>query len=231
VASLLAGAVAWFAVGETRDFGEAKGGARRQALPSFTTQMRLLTGQIGFVLVSIIALMNAVARTGALFSIVPVLANVRLGLSVAEIGVGLALGSVSGLLVAYPAGMLVDHFGRKAVIVPATAISGLSLLLFCWAPSHLWFIVACGAWGIASSIGGAAPAAYAADSAPPGMNAAAMSTFRLVSDAGYVIGPIALGLLADAVSPDASMIAGATMLIAFGLLFGRLAPETYHRAK
>jgi MFS family permease len=193
--------------------------------------MRLLTGQVGFVLVSVIALMNAVARTGALFSIVPVLANVRLGLGVGEIGVGLALGSVCGLIVAYPSGMLVDHFGRKAVIVPATAISGLSLLLFCWAPDYPWFIAACVAWGIASSIGGAAPAAYAADSAPAGMNAAAMSTFRLVSDAGYVIGPVALGLLADAVSPDASLIAGAALLVVFGLLFGRLAPETYRRAK
>ena len=38
-------------------------------------------------------------------------------------------------------------------------------------------------------MGGAAPAAYAADSAPPGMNAAAIGAFRMTGDAGYVIGP------------------------------------------
>jgi hypothetical protein len=36
---------------------------------------------------------------------------------------------------------------------------------------------ACVVWSPAAGLSGAAPAAYAADMAPPGMNAAAMSTF------------------------------------------------------
>jgi hypothetical protein len=36
------------------------------------------------------------------------------------------------------------------------------------------------------------PRAYAADNAPPGMNAAAMSLYRALSDLGYVVGPIGL---------------------------------------
>jgi len=227
IASLTASAVAWFAVRETRDLG-GTGTARAAGRgPSFATQMRLLSEQAGFVLVSIIALMNAVARTGGLFTIIPVLGRVRLDLTVAEIGAGLALGTVAGLLVAYPAGMLVDHFGRKAVIVPATVISGGSLLLFCLAPTYLWFVAACVAWGIASSIGGAAPAAYAADSAPAGMNAAAMSTFRMVGDFGYVAGPIALGLVADAFGAVPALVLAAVLLMLVGLSFARLAPESH----
>lgn len=226
-ASLLAGAVAWFAVRETRHLAGAVARHGSGLGTTFTTQMRVLTGQIGFVLVSMIALMNAVARTGGLFTIIPVLGRARLGLSVAEIGVGLALGTVGGLLVAYPAGMLVDHFGRKAVIVPATLISGASLLLFCVAPSYLWFIIACVVWGIASSIGGAAPASYAADSAPAGMNAAAMSTFRMLGDFGYVVGPLALGLVADVFAPSEALVLAAILLMLVGLLFAKLAPETY----
>ena len=230
VASLLAGAVAWFAVSETRDLaGVGSVGAKGQAV-TLVTQVRLLTGQVGFVLVGLIALMNAVARTGGLFTIIPVLGSVRLSLSVAEIGFGLALGTIAGLLVAYPAGMLVDHFGRKSVIVPATTISGASLVLFCIAPSYLWFVIACILWGSASSIGGAAPAAYAADSAPPGMNAAAMSTFRMLGDFGYVSGPIMLGLIADAAGPIPALLLAAALLVLVGLLFARLAPET-HRAR
>lgn len=231
LASFMAGAVAWFCVKETR--GLAGTGAIRVPGhgPSFTTQIRLLTGQVGFVLVSLIALMNAVARTGGLFAIIPVLGSVRLGISVAEIGVGLALGTVAGLLVAYPAGMLVDYFGRKMVIVPATVISGASLLLFCVAPSYLWFVVACVVWGIASSIGGAAPASYAADSAPSGMNAAAMSTFRMLGDFGYVAGPIALGLIADGFGPIPALVIAAILLMLVGGLFGKLAPETYRRTR
>ena len=231
VASVVATVVAWFAVGETRGLAQAIGSHGRAVRASFITQMRLLADQIGFVLVSIIALMNAVVRTGGLFNIIPVLGSVRLALSVTEIGFALALGTVVGLLATYPAGMLVDHFGRKTVIVPATVFSGASMLLFCVAPSYLWFTIACVVWGLASSIGGAAPAAYAADSAPPGMNAAAMSTYRMVGDLGYVIGPIALGLIVDGYGPVAALVFAAALLVLVGGLFAKFAPETYRARK
>ena len=80
--------------------------------------------------------------TCGLFVIIPVLATARLGLSVAAIGFALMLGSVFGLLAAYPAGWLTDRFGRKTVIVPATVMTGCSMVLFCFAPSFSWFIAA-----------------------------------------------------------------------------------------
>lgn len=227
LASLLVTVVAWYAVSETRDLARRGGeGSGAPAVP-FATQMRLLAGKIGFVLVSLISLMNAVVRTGGLFAIIPTLITARLGLSVSAIGFALMLGSVSGLIAAYPAGWLTDQFGRKAVIVPATVMTGVSMLLFCFAPSYLWFTAACIVWGIASSVGGAAPAAYAADSAPPGMNAAAMSTFRMTGDAGYVIGPLALGLIVDFYGPVEAILIGAGLLVVVGLAFALIAEETY----
>ena len=226
-ASLLAAAVAWFAVGETRQLSQAQHDASGGPRLSFARQMRELGHQIGFVLASLIALMNAVARTGGVFAIIPLLGSVRIGLSVAEIGYALAIGSVMGLLVTYPSGMLVDRFGRKTVIVPATVISGGALLLFCVATDYIGFLIATIVWSMALAIGGAAPAAYAADSAPPGMNAAAMSTFRMVGDAGYVIGPIALGFISDIYGPDMSLAVTAALLMLVGLAFARFARETY----
>ena len=76
-------------------------------------------------------------------------------------------------------------------------------------------------------ISGAAPAAYAADTAPPGMNAAAVSSYRMLADLGYVVGPIALGLGADLAGVDATLGGTAVLLIAVAVLFGRFAPETY----
>jgi MFS family permease len=168
-----------------------------------------------------------VARTGGLFNVIPLLGSLRLGLSVRAIGSALALGSVLGLAAAYPSGMLVDHFGRKAVIVPATVVSGASMLLFCFAPSYLWFVAASVVWGLASSIGGAAPASYAADCSPPGMNATTMSLFRMVGDAGYVLGPVVLGLIADYQGPEAALVIAASLLIGIGITFAWRAPETY----
>ncbi len=227
VAGILAGLVAWFAVAETRD--PAHAALRQQAAggPSFAEQARRLSRNTGFVLASFVSLANAAARTGGLFSVVPLLGTIRLGLSVDAIGFALAAGTVLGLLAAYPGGMLVDQFGRKAVIAPSTVISGAAMLIFCVAPNYAWFIAASIAWGMASSIGGAAPAAYAADTAPPGLNATTVSVFRMAGDVGYVAGPIALGLIADREGPVAALVLAAGLLLLSGVLFAAIAPETH----
>jgi MFS transporter, DHA1 family, multidrug resistance protein len=106
-------------------------------------------------------------------------------------------------------------------------VAGAALILFLTASSYAWFLVACVAWSIAVGVSGAAPAAYAADVAPPGMNAAAMSTFRMLADFGYVLGPIALGVVTDAAGANAALGGTAACLVVVGLLFWRLAPETY----
>ncbi|MDH3582513.1 MAG: MFS transporter, partial [Hyphomicrobiales bacterium] len=143
------------------------------------------------------------------------------------IGLAMMIGSLSGLITAYPAGWFTDRIGRKVVIVPATLLTGVSLLAFCFAPSFAWFLLAAIVWGIASTVGGSIPAAYAADSAPRGMNASAMSTYRMMGDAGYVIGPIALGLLADSVGMAPSLVIAAMMMFGVGAAFAVFAPETY----
>jgi MFS family permease len=227
--SLVASAVAWLAIPETRPARPA-GEVEGSEIP-FRAQLRLLTVHRGFLLVSLIAFVNAVARTGALFNIIPIMARDRLALDPDRIGFGLALASVVGLALAYPAGVLVDRYGRKIIIVPATILSGVSLLLFLMAPTYAWFLVACAAWSVAMGISGAAPAAYAADTAPAGMNAAALGTYRMLSDLGYVVGPIALGLTADLAGANAALAATAIMLTAVALLFAQLAPETYQAAR
>jgi MFS family permease len=228
-AGLVASAVAWLSIRETR---QPRVSAEAVATPPpFAAQVRLLTTHRGFVLVSLVGFVNAVVRTGALFNVVPVLARDRLLLGTDRIGFGLALASVAGLALAYPAGVLVDRYGRKTVIVPATAAAGLSMLVFLLASSYAGFLTGCMLWSVAVGVSGAAPAAYAADVAPPGMNAAAMSTFRMLSDVGYVLGPIALGAVTDLSGADAALTTAAALMLAVAALFARFAPESYHGAR
>ena len=56
-------------------------------------------------------------------------------------------------------------------------------------------------------------------------NAAAMSTYRMLGDLGYVAGPIALGLATVFFGPDIALAATAVLLVAVAALFGRFAPE------
>ena len=121
----------------------------------------------GFLLVSLISLMNAVLRTGGLFALIPLLATATLGLSVARDRLRHDVFDVCGLVAAYPAGWLADQLGRKAVIVPSTVLTGVSMVLFCYAPSYAWFIAASIVWSLAMSISISAPAAYVVDTAPP----------------------------------------------------------------
>jgi DHA1 family multidrug resistance protein-like MFS transporter len=227
VAGAIVTALAWLYLPETRHLRREERPAGAAPLPSFAAQIRLFAGHAGFMLVGVITFTNAVARTGGLFNVIPVVARDRLSLNADRIGIGLALASLVGLALAYPAGSLVDRYGRKAVIVPATIMAGVSIVLFPFAPSYGWFLIACVAWSVASGISGAAPAAYAADVAPPGMNAAAMSMYRMLGDLGYVVGPIALGLATDTVGPDVTLVATAILLTLAALLFAWRAPETY----
>jgi MFS family permease len=56
-----------------------------------------------------------------------------------------------------------------------------------------------------------------------------MSAFRMTADAGYVIGPLALGLLADLYGPVVSLVGAAVLLVLVGAAFAMLAPETHPR--
>ncbi|MGE3270657.1 MAG: MFS transporter [Chloroflexota bacterium] len=229
VLGLGAAIIAWFRVPETKSLRTSTSGQAPTSKPSFASQMRILTAQPGFLIISLVGFANFFSRTGGLFNIIPVLAQERLELSPDQIGMGLASISVMAVLLAYPSGALADRVGRKPMIVPSTIITGVSMVLFLLAPSFFWFMAACVAWSVATGIGSSAPSAYAADITPPGMNAAAMSTFRMISETGYVIGPVALGWVADQFGANAALAGTAVFMAVVGILFALLAPEKHRR--
>ena len=226
LASFLAGSIALLKVKETRQLAKEKE-IKGTVLPPLKDQLKILSKNTGFVLVSGIALAHALTRTGGLFNIVPIIGSFKIQLEYDEIGIALAVGSLLGLCAVYPAGVAVDRWGRKAIIAPFTFLTGGSFLLFASADSFLGFALANMLWGIASGIGGSAPAAYAADSAPPGMNASAMSLFRMLGDIGYVVGPVILGFIVDTHGTDMALYLAAIILSVIGASFARFAPESY----
>jgi hypothetical protein len=54
-----------------------------------------------------------------------------------------------------------------------------------------------------------------------------MSAYRMFSDLGYVVGPIALGASTDLFGSETALATTAALLVAVALLFARFAPETY----
>lgn len=226
--AVLAGGVAliaWFRVPETRQVAVTT--VARPDRLSPRAQLTLLRALPGFGLIGLVSFAVFFARTGALFMVIPLDAEMRLGLEPDQIGIGLGLVSIVGLVMAYPSGMLVDRFGRKSVIVPASLLTGVAMLLFAVVPGWWWFLAASLLWASATGIGGAAPAAYAADIAPPGMTAVALGMYRMIADAGYVVGPLLLGVIADIVSPAAALAVASMLVISTGITFALRAPETF----
>jgi MFS family permease len=227
IASAIGAVLAWMAIPETRHFATEHRGEVKIAAQPFLLQMRSLFAHRGFILVSAISFAAAVTRTGAVFALVPLLATEKLRMSTSQVGAGFALASLLGLIASYPAGVLTDRYGRKRIIVPSTMVSALAVAVFAVVPSVTGFYAACLLWGTATSISGAAPAAYAADIAPPGMNASAMSSFRMVADLGYVLGPLTLGFLADIRGSEFSLWFCAALTFAIALVFAFWAPESH----
>ena len=149
-----------------------------------------------------------------------------MGLDPGQIGLGIGMISIVGLVLVYPSGTLVDRFGRKAVIVPSAMFSAMAMLSFAFAESFEMYLVSSFLWAASSGIAGAAPAAYAADLAPKGRIGPAMGLYRTIADLGYVIGPLLLGSIADFISPQAALYFTAALLIGSGMLFFVSAPET-----
>jgi MFS transporter, DHA1 family, multidrug resistance protein len=219
--------IAWVFVPETRHLSSDRVHAgASHASSGFLTQMGFLLRSEGLVLISMVGLSAAFARTGGLFNVIPLLAEKEIGLTPDQIGLGLGMVSIVGLVLVYPSGVLVDRFGRKSVIVPSTILSGVSMLAFMVADGFGPFMVASIFWAIATGISGAAPGAYAADVAPPGMMASAMGLYRALSDIGYVVGPLALGGVSDIASPDAALIVTTALLFTVGATFALRARET-----
>ncbi|MGQ9572447.1 MAG: MFS transporter [Dehalococcoidia bacterium] len=180
-------------------------------------------------LVGLLTLSLFFTRTGARLTILPLVGDERLGLEEWALGLIFSLMAVLNLVTLAPSGVMADRFGRKMVIVPATMVTAVALLLFAVSNSVWLFVLAAVIQGLGAGLAGPAPAAYAADIAPPDMRGMSMGMYRMFGDVGFVVGPMLLGWLADVSSFGWALGASAMFLLGSAGLFGLLARETVRR--
>ena len=182
-----------------------------------------------FLLVSMLTMSIFLTRTGGRLTLLPLVGVNRLDMSPALLGLVFAMMTVLQLIVLVPGGTLIDRLGRKALIVPSALVTGVALVLFAFSGEVWVFIMAAVIHGLGTGILGPAPAAYAADIAPPGMRGVTMGLYRTFGDAGFVIGPVALGGLADLTGFGPALTVDAIVLVSVALLFALFARETLKR--
>lgn len=223
--TILAGLIALGTLPDTRTHAvPAPDADRLQPAPPRVT--RMLLRNVGFVTASAIALVAAFNRTGAMFNVVPLMGDERLGLNAAAIGLALTAGNLCNLAVVGFVGVLVDRYGRKAVMVPSGLFGALAFAGFAFAPGYPVFLLSAVLWGIGAGASNTASAAYAADQAPPGANGITMGVYRMLSDAGYVVGPTLLGVVAATGGAPTSLLIAAGLAGLVVVPFLLFAPET-----
>ena len=98
------------------------------------------------------------------------------------------------------AGWIGDRIGRDAVVVPALAAAGVSLLMLSQVQSPVWLIVCALAFGFGLAATQTSIAVIVIERTPPAFLGSGMATYTMAWDVGQVVGAILLGLLVDATS-------------------------------
>lgn len=230
--SALACVLAMLVIRETKPEGSsaATAAVASNASSADGTRIRATLLSSPFLLIGAVSFVQFFARTGAVFTAVPLLGIDRAGLTASQIGYAMAGVNLLNIATLYPSGQLADRVGRKLAIAPATLVCGLAMLLWGRATDYPSFILAAAVWGLGSGISGPSPAAYVADLAPADLRGRIFGYFRSVSDFGYIIGPLLIGAMIDRFGYATPLMATAVMFLISGAAFWLFAPEFHRRA-
>lgn len=161
--------------------------------------------------------------------LVPLYATQVLGLDVGVAGLIVSVSSLADMSLFYVAGMIMDRFGRKHAIVPSFLLQAAGMALVPLSSGAYGLAGAALVMGVGNGISAGTMMTLGADLAPAGAVAAFLGRWRLVGDAGFVAGPLVVGVVADLLGLGPSALAigavgvGAAGWFAFGV------PETLRR--
>ncbi len=224
-AALFAAVYAWARLPETRGLSVPAVPTRQRASGDRSDWMTMVLSR-DFFAVGFVTLVIFLTRTGSRQTLVPLLGEDTLGLSPGELGAIFTGMSIINVILLTPAALAADRFGRKRVIVPSMLAHAVGLVMYAAANDVTMFLLASLALSVAASMAGPAPAAYAADLAPPSVRGLAMGLYRTTGDIGFMVGPPLLGALADATSFAWGLNANAVLAAASAVAFLVLARET-----
>ena len=166
-------------------------------------------------------------RQGRQF-IVPLYGAQQIGLDVAQIGLIMTSAALLDVAMFFPAGIVMDKFGRKVAAVPSFAVMAVGVSLIPWAESFSGLLVAAMVIGFGNGLGSGTMMTLGADLAPKGATGEFLGLWRLIGDAGQVGGPLVVGAMAGALGLANSAFALAGVGIAATLTLSLLVRETRH---
>ena len=148
------------------------------------------------------------------------------GMSVARVGVLAAVYPAVWGLGQLVTGALSDRWGRKWLIVGGMLLQAAALALVALVSTFTWWVVAGVLLGAGTAMVYPTLLATVGDVAHPEWRATAVGTYRLWRDAGFAVGAVVAGVIADALGVRPAVGWVAALTAASGLLVAVRMPET-----
>lgn len=123
----------------------------------------------------------------------------EVGLSAAQVGAGLAIAGLVGLLAGYPVGLLADRFGPRRVLIGLHLYRALALAAYTLIESFVGFAVVGGLVAVAAGSTVPVLQALVGDAVGGDQRVTTMGYLRAVQNAGFAVGG---GLAAGAIGID-----------------------------
>ena len=143
----------------------------------------------------------------------------HLGLSPSAISVIFGISGAIDMLFFYPAGKVMDRFGRAWVAIPSMTVLGISLLLVPFAQTTTALLLVGLLMGVGNGMSSGLVMTLGADLAPPGQRPVFLGVWRMFSDSGNGVGPFVIAGITAAATLGVGIAAmGAVALVGAGWL-------------
>lgn len=145
------------------------------------------------------------------------------GLSEVQIGLLLAIAGGVALISTMPAGIVTDRYGRKRTLLFGLFVTALSVYVMTLGASFTMAAIAVVTFGLSEAFASGTIQVYAMDLAPEDRRGSFLGVWGFFQNLGQIIGPLLIGILADAynfnlafMTVSGMLLLGAAMVFLFG---------------
>ncbi len=152
-----------------------------------------------------------------------------IGLGVAQIGLVYGASSLLDTSMFYPAGYVMDRFGRKWAGVPSLVTLSVALLILPATNEFFGYSLVAMLLGIGNGFAPGIVMTLGADFAPQARRGEFLGLWRFISDAGSAGGPLVVSLIAGVASLGLAAVVTAVLGLTGAVLMWLRVPETLRR--
>ena len=125
-----------------------------------------------------------------------------IGLDVDTVGVIVGVSALIDMVFFFPAGLIMDRFGRKFASVPAFVMLSAGMLFVAFSFDAVTLFLAATVMSVGNGLGSGSMMTLGADLSPPEARGEFIGFWRLVGDSGSTGGPLLVGGVADLLGVD-----------------------------